>query len=96
MAKTVRAGGTIPATTGARGPRREKNLRSRFSVDLPLDLEHRVAALAAERGEQKSDVVRRAISYFLKCEELRQSGYEFQGIKTEGPNQVRTVSIVTA
>ncbi len=95
MTKKPVSSDRVNPTRRAPSAQREKNLRARYSVDLPLDLEQRVAALAAERGEQKSDVVRRAISYFLKCEELRQSGYEFQGIKKDGSNQVSTVSIVT-
>ncbi len=72
-----------------------KPKRVRFTVDLPSLIDDQIVQKAAERGEQKSDVVRRALSYFLKCEELAKQGYEFQGVKKED-GETKIVIVVPA
>lgn len=76
------------------GDSNPQKARVRYSVDLPTRLDAKITALAEEAGEQKSDVIRRAIGYFLKCEELRHSGYTLQ-LQKEEAGKIKAVEILT-
>lgn len=73
--------------------RRTHPKRGRFTVDLPNELVAKMTAFAESRGEQKSDVVRRALAFFLKCEELKKEGYAFKGFKREGDKQLEVLIV---
>lgn len=61
--------------------------RVRYSVDLPIQVDQQLEALAKERGVKKSELLRAAIKLFAELHRFDTSGYSVGGWKFEGNGQ---------
>lgn len=53
-----------------------KPRRTRATIDLSLGLEGKLDEMASKRGETRTDILRRALEFYVKCEEYRQKDFE--------------------
>ena len=68
--------------------------RARYTVDLPHKISDEINKIAEEAGETKIEVIRKAISFYLRCNKYRENGYDSGAFKESENGQIKLVSII--
>lgn len=88
-AKTARTADADPSEL-ANGEKK----RFRYTVDLPLHMESKLTELSGASGEPRTEVIRRALLLYFKCEDLKRQGFETGGFREQADGSVRLVTVV--